>query len=267
MWTGLLMQALVQVLHTLFPSRLSARPEMTPAVRLSLEISTRLAQTYYQAGRIADSIWVHLRSLNTAERHAPSPQLAEAVAAHGGVLSALPWFGRAVRSARRASAMVRSPPLADHVALRGWVHNTTSFVFMSASRHLDSLTEGNEGVAYATRAGDLVSLQIADVFCTRSLTHLGRLPEVVERSRRMCAGPMSPFIPAALMNWAEATGGDIPIGRLDEAMSSREVQRTPVWPIFGWQAQAIWLLRQRRNAEAIDALERALALGRGLRGE
>ncbi|MBS2022650.1 MAG: AAA family ATPase, partial [Deltaproteobacteria bacterium] len=150
---GIVGQTLLQVLHSLFPRRFVARrPRAGAAQELAAaRIFSQLVPPYFLQRGPLPTIWAQLRALNLAERHPPTPELAQAYVDHAIALSVLPWYSRALRYAQRGHEM--AVELGDlHQAAR--VAHNRCIVLQFSGHHRESTELDRSILPVLERLGD-----------------------------------------------------------------------------------------------------------------
>ncbi|MEX1363178.1 MAG: BREX system ATP-binding domain-containing protein [Nannocystaceae bacterium] len=199
----------VQLRHTYFPA--PPRAPATENERLAMRVYSRLAHAYYFSRGGMQVYWPHLRELNAAERHPPTPELGRAYAGHGRVLAVLPWFRRGLSYVDRSLEIQRR--LGDRWGEAQALHQQ-GVVLYAASRFAEAARVSTVAAEQLEHLGDAVEAYDALLHAAMAMLQLGRSAEASGMSRRvhneaLDAGDM--FAAAkGLVLWTLASGGRVP---------------------------------------------------------
>ncbi|MCA9655372.1 MAG: AAA family ATPase, partial [Myxococcales bacterium] len=198
----------VQLRHTYFPVR-PARPALETE-RLAMRVYSRLAHAYYFSRGGLQVYWPHLRELNAAERHPPTPELGRAYAGHGRILSVLPWFRRGLTYVDRSLEIQRR--LGDRWGEAQALHQQ-GVVLYAASRFAEAARVSTVAAERLEQMGDAAEAHDALLHAAMAMLQLGRSAEATGISRRvheeaLDTGDM--FAAAkGLVLWTLASGGRV----------------------------------------------------------
>lgn len=255
----LVVQVVVQVLHSAFPTATTgrARPEGHQADFLAMRLYSRLAHVYWFQRGSVPCAWAHLVGMNLAERFPPSSELAQAYSEHAPVMTMLPWFGRGIDYARRSLEIRRS--LGD-VWGEGQSNHFFGVVLYAASRYRECIERCQEAVRLLSRTGDHWELDTARWHIAFAQYRLGDMRGAVETSQRVHQeaidigdGTSSGI---SLGVWGKAS-----LGRAPAALLMTELRRETEDIHTGAelaQAEALRLIHvDGRPSEAVQVLTRA----------
>jgi len=253
-------QAVLQLLHTLFPRWFLARgtPDRREIDLLAVRLFSRLAYAYwFYRGQVA-TFWAHLSELNLAERHPSSRELAQAYSEHALGMTGLPriLFARGRVYAERGLSIRRA--LADHPG-EAQALSFFGMLLHAEGRYPEALEKFRAASRVLRRSGDLWEANIAGFQIASCLYRTGALREAVEECRRVVEDGIeigdAHAAAIVLEVWAKATGGVIPGDRLQAALaSSLEDPQTRESVL---QAEALRLLREGEPRRAVEALAEA----------
>jgi signal transduction histidine kinase/DNA-binding response OmpR family regulator len=220
----MLWEALIQVLHSLFPRLFlhRIRRDPTDTERLALRLYSGLAQGYwYTAHTRLTGLWVHLRELNLAERFPPSLELAMAYAAHSPALTLVGLFNRAIKYGEKSQEIRKS---FGDVWGQGQSLHYLAIAYYAASRFHECIEKCREGIRLLERTGDYWQVHIARYQIAASLYRLGDYRGALEESQlthRMGLQLGDELASGIILDvWARATGGYVP-----EDIMRSELQR------------------------------------------
>jgi len=250
-----LWEALVQVVHTILPSRWIARRSLEGAEDdlLAARIYSRLAYSYWFSKGREPCGWAHLREMNLLERFPPTLELAQAYSEHAPVASTLPWYSRGIDYAKR-SLKIRE----DFEDLWGQGQSLHFYgvVLYASSRFEESVDRLHQAIRLLERTGDQWEINTA-------LWHIGlcwyRLGDI-DASRRAferCRASATEIgdhqaLGISLAGLSKISGGDVDAAPLAAALvaSAGDVHTTGELVI----GEAVRLLRLGRAAAAVDLL-------------
>lgn len=254
-------EALVQLLHSLFPRAFVARKDVSNTERrlLVIRLLNRLTYAYFFARGRCFCLWSHLRGMNLAERYQPTLELAQAYSIHAPVMGLIGLFSRGIAYARKSEAIYES---FGDLWGQGQAINFHGVVLYYASCYEECIEKCREAIRVLERAGDLWEVNVARVHIGFSLFRLGHLTASSELAQRvhfsgveLCDHEASGF---SLDLWAWATGGQVPLDVLHTELQRprQDVQRTVQVMI----ADGVRLFMQDRVDEAAVVFEKGLRL-------
>ncbi|MHB1923649.1 MAG: ATP-binding protein [Acidimicrobiales bacterium] len=257
-WAGAVWELLVQTAHSLLP-RLFIKTDpraLTPRDRLSLQVYSRLAYTYwFRSGRVRCA-WSHLREMNMAERFGLSAELAQAYSEHAPVMTMIPWYRRGRSYAERSLAM--RTELGDLWG-QGQSLGFKGVVLYTASRYQECLESCQQAVQILARTGDQWETNTATWHIALAHYRLGEMNRAAEMATQLYgeATAIGDWSSAgiALSAWSRATGGDIP-----ESLTATELNRRNEDVHTSTEvrlAEAIRLLADEKPDPAVRLLEEA----------
>src|SRR5262249_26916800 len=254
----LLFEVLVQTLHVLLPGLFVARRGLDRAGPdlLACRLFSRLAYVYWSQGGKVHCMWSPLREMNLAERYPPTAELAQAYSEHAPVMTMLPWFRRGIAYAARSLAIREAR---GDVWGQGQSLNFYGVVLYASARFDECIQRLTGSVRLLARAGDRWAENAARWNIALALYRKGELKGAVDTARavhraavelgdRQAAG-------IALGVWAKASGGRVPGELVDAALAQPAEDLHAYAEVM--QAHALRLLRERRFADAVEALVKA----------
>ncbi|TWT37796.1 Signal transduction histidine-protein kinase BarA [Posidoniimonas corsicana] len=254
-------QGVVQVLHTVAPSRFLHRRKRLPdaSVRLKLQLLSGLTQAYWYASNRARVFWAHLAGMNEAERYLPTAELADAYSSHGVGMTLFAMTGRAEAYCRR-SLEIRIAQ--DDLWGQGQTLHYWGVVLYAASRFNDCIAKCSKSVKLLEQMGDFQQMHTARYQIAASLYHLGDFAAAIDEAQRnRQSGLLTGDWQASGINldvWVRASGGDLDREILDLELQRDRFDTQGSAQVF--LAEAVWLIRQRREEEAIRVLREALEM-------
>lgn len=265
LWLSNLREVAVQIGHSWFPragfpgaappTRAPARPA-TAAERLAMRIYSRLTHAYYfNRGRM-QVFWPHLRELNSAEAHPPTPELGRAYAGHGMMLATLPWFGRGLTYVDRSLEIQRR--LGDRWGEAQAMHQQ-GVVLYGASRFAEAARVSADAAERLESLEDLAEARDALLHVARAKYRLGHVAEANAIARRVQQEALDNgdvfAASSSVMIWALASGGRVPsvVIRVQAEIASQIDYRFNKLVVM--QAEGIRLLGAGRPAEAAEVLD------------
>ncbi|HSD89378.1 MAG TPA: BREX system ATP-binding domain-containing protein [Kofleriaceae bacterium] len=218
---GCIWHMIVQAMHTALPRWFVGRGAPIAGTDATvLQLYSRLSYALYFTGTIP-TIWSQLRQLNLAERHAPGPALAQAWSNHAILVAAIPLFGRALRYSERALALRRQ---LGEVWGEGQALHFHARVQYAASQFEPAIASAREAMRLLKSAGD--RWEYDDAAAVEGLAHyaLGDLKTArnIAESLYAAADEIGDVHPRALalQLWAHASGGDVPLELLRDALDA-----------------------------------------------
>ncbi len=247
-------QALIQMLHTARPRLFVGRRPLERAgdEMFAIRIYHTITAPYFFSRGAVWSLWAHLRALNLSESYGPSTALGRAYGLHGAICSGIPpFFGRAIRYARRGAALCRE--LGD---IWGQAQATQFLAptLCATGRYREAIEAAEESADLFERAGDAWEAGGALSWSALARYREGDLAgalavarRLFERSRALGDGRSVAF---AVNVWARATDGQVPAEVLAEELQRDEQVHTACLVA---QAESIRLLAAG-DADAAEAL-------------
>jgi two-component system sensor kinase len=255
---GVLREAAIQCVHSLWPGRLHRR-RLDDRLDLSSRLFARLCQSYIFQNTLK-MLWAQLVGMNHGELHPPTTTLSMNYAFHYAVMSMIGWYERGERFGDRAIAMARE---FDNVWSLAQCCNYKGIGLYAAARYEEGLPQLAEAIAAFDKAGDLWELNLAHFHKGCCHFGLGNLAEAVAEARWAFAASVrlgdSRTLCASYL-WARATRGNIPFEDLKSCYPNRpdDVMST----VHGMMAEGHWHTFHGRTEEALGVFERAGALVR-----
>jgi serine/threonine protein kinase/predicted ATPase len=255
LWLNNLREVVVQVGHTWFPARQPPRPARE-AERLAMRIYSRLTYAYYFNRGSLQVFWPHLRELNSAERHPPTPELGRAYAGHGMMLAVLPWFRRGLTYVDRGLAIQRR--LGDRWGEAQAMHQQ-GVVLYGASRFAEAARVSADAAERLEAMGDAAEAHDALLHVARAKLRLGHVAEATALARRVHEEALDSgdvFAAASsVMVWTMASGGRVPsmMIRVQVEIAAQIDHRFT--KLVAMQAAGVRLLGVARPAEAAAMLD------------
>jgi two-component system sensor kinase len=216
-------EAVVQILHTAFPTLLVHRSRRMPNAheRLTLRLLSNLAHGCWYCRGLMHVMWAHLRGLNLAERFLPTPELAQSYAEHAPGLTLVGYLSRAEAYAQK-SLTIRQQ-LGDWWG-QGQSLHYWGVVLYTGSQFARCIEKCREGIRLLERTGDYWQTHIARYQIAASMYRLGDLAGALEEARRNYQSGIELGDEQAsgiiLDVWARATGGFVP-----KEILEKELQR------------------------------------------
>ena len=268
--TMLVGQVIVQAAHSLLPRWFVGRrpADGIERERLVMRLHSELAHGYWFTAGLVPCAWTHLRGMNLAERHAPTPELAQAYSEHAPVVTMVPWCTRGIVYAQRSLAIRRD--LRDDWG-EGQSLHFYGLVLYVAGRYEESLQKCRAAVEILERTGDRWEMNTAGWHIALALYRLGRMEEAVAAAQAVHRAGIglgdAQASGISLGAWAKASGGAVPPA-LVEAELARPADDVHA-RVELLQAQALGLIGEDRVDDAVTVLRDADAYLRrsGLRQE
>ncbi len=183
MLIGVLTQSIIQVFHTLLPSRwVVSKKNPTDLDFLRLVLLSRLSHVYWFS---RDKLWTlgnHLRSLNEAERLGSATSLAAVYSEHGPVMSLLRWFKRANTFVKRSYSIREG---LNDVWGQGQTLHYHSVVMLAECRYRDAISTSDRSVALLRQTGDVWEMNMARYQGANALYRIGRYGEAANAAMQM----------------------------------------------------------------------------------
>ena len=255
----LLWEAAVQAIHTLLPRLFVSRRNRKPsrAELLRLRLLSRLACAYwYSAGRMLD-FWVHVHSMNLAERYAPTLELAQIYSEHAVAMTLLGWYDRGLVFAGKSPEIRRS--LGDLWG-QGQSLSFAGVVLYAASRFNECIEKCREAVRLLERTGDHWELHIAGYQIAASLYRLGDMPGAVQQARRIHQQGVElgdhQAAGISLDVWSFASSGMVPEEILQQEVNRERTDAQAKIQVL--LAQGAQLTASGRHEKAVAVFEKAM---------
>lgn len=255
----LLWEVAVQTIHALFPRLRLRHRDRKPSEfgLLRLRLLSRLACAYwYSAGRVLD-FYVHLRSMNLAERYAPTLELAQIYSEHAVAMTLLGWYRRGLLYAGKSLEIRQS---LNDLWGQGQSLSFCGVVLYAASRFAECVEKCREAVRLLRRTGDQWELHIASYQVAASLYRLGDMQGAVQEAQRMHKSGLElgdhQASGISLDVWSFASRGKVPDEILKQEMERgrSDVQAT----IQVLVARGVQLTALGRHEEAVAVLTQAV---------
>jgi serine/threonine protein kinase/tetratricopeptide (TPR) repeat protein len=258
---GVFWEALVQTLHTCFPSLFLARRGLADgeADLCASRFYSRLTYVYWFHGGPVRCLWAHLRHLNLAECYPPTRELAQAYSEHGPIMALLGKFRRASAYAEKALAIHQRR---DDRWGQGQALHFHGVVLYVASRFEEAIAKCRQAEALLEQTGDPWEVNSARYHAAASRYRLGDLRGALVEVRRYHQGAMALGTTTtsgwALGLWALASGGQVPPELLEDELRRRSDDLLRMAQVL--LAEALCLLRAGRPLQAAEVLGRAARL-------
>ncbi|WP_163990146.1 ATP-binding protein [Pyxidicoccus caerfyrddinensis] len=275
----LLWALVVHMVHALLLKwRARPLPPLEGEALLAAQLLTHLMSVYStRRYSLFASWWAHMRGLNIAERHAPSPELATAYANQGATLAlstqAIPWVPTLLANlalARGRTYFQRALALREEFG-DAYQHADTQYLYqvtlLQCARYAESVEAGLRSVQLRERAGASHEWRVGNAQYHLGIAFymMGDLTAAVAQGQaqyrtgrelddgRVCG--------LALALWSLASDGLIP-GEVIAAELSRPVEGVAYGPGLGrvslLLAEGGRLLRVREPGQAVAVFEQAM---------
>jgi two-component system sensor kinase len=255
---GLVSQTLQQTLHTWLPTNWIAGNQCPSELDcLQLQLLSRLSHVYWFSRHKLWTLGNHLRSLNTAERFAPSVTLAAVYSEHGPVMSLLRWFKRANRYANR-SLSIRTE-LGD-IWGQGQSYHYQSVVKLAECRFQDAIVSAMNAVDLLRKMGDFWEMNMARYQAANAHYRIGNYSDATDLAKQMfdCGREIGDLQATgiSLDVWARTSPNTLPLDIVaGEAGKSRPDAQSHAQTQLAF---AIVLLHHDRIQEAVEVLQKAI---------
>lgn len=258
--TSNLREAAVQLRNTYLPSRAPLPRPPKESELLALRVYSRLTYAYYFSRSSVQAFWPHLRELNAAERHPPTPELGRAYAGHGMMLTVVPWFRRGLTYVERGLAVQRD--VGDRFGEAQALHQQ-GVVLYSASRFAEAARVSMVAAERLEAQGDAPQAHDALLHAAMAMHQLGRSAAATGIARRvheeaLDSGDMF-AAGKSLLVWTTASGGRVPSMMIRVQLEIAERIDHRYTKLLGMQANGLRLLGARRAAEAARVLDQTAA--------
>jgi two-component system sensor kinase len=258
MFVSLLCQVFFQLIHTWLPLRWISGP-LPPSETdcLRLQLLSRLSHVYWFSRHKLWTLGNHLRSLNMAERFAPSATLAAVYSEHGPVMSLLRWFGRANHYGNRSLEIRQN---LNDVWGQGQSHHYLSVVKLAECRFDDAIADATTAVELLRKMGDVWEMNMARYQAANAHYRIGNEDQATELATEMyqtgCQIGDLQATGISLDVWSRTSPRTLPL-----ELVAREAARERPDAQSHAQTQlahAIMLLYHKRTDEAIETLREAI---------
>jgi serine/threonine protein kinase/tetratricopeptide (TPR) repeat protein len=262
-------EALIQVLHTYFPSRFVGRKDPQSASgQLDLfraGIFDQLTFSYWFSRGMNFVLWSHLRQMNIAERYPPAQELGKTYAFHAITMTGIPMAERGIAYAQKAYDISLEQ---GDLWGQGKARSYHTFACIVLARFKEGVAMGREAVQLLEQAGDVWESNMARMIATVPSYHLGDLKTAYLESKKAYeigteTGDYS-AVCISLLFWVPTNPKTIPPGAIQtELERPREDPLTIVGAVY---ARGLELLlcedRPREAAQVLqDSLDQAKRLG------
>ncbi len=247
----------VQLRRTYFPSREPPLPALE-SERLAMRIYSRLTYAYYFSRDGLQVFWPHLRELNAAERHPPTPELGRAYAGHGMMLAVLPWFRRGLTYVERSLDIQKR--LGDRWG-EAQAHHHQGVVLYGASRFSEAERVSTMAAEQLEALGDAVEAHDALLHAAMAMHQQGRSAEATGIARRvheeaLDTGDMFAAATSILV-WTHASGGRVPSMMIQVQVDIATQIDHRFIKVVAMHANGLRLLGVGRPGDAARALDAA----------
>ncbi|OJT21947.1 hypothetical protein BO221_24670 [Archangium sp. Cb G35] len=237
------------------------------AAHLYIQLST---ESWIQGGWLLTTLYSHLRGLNIAERHAPTPILATAYACHGSLFALLfpyvPGFLRASalrRERKYIQEALRLYRSLGNVFDQGSTLAMYHYTLFSAARFEECVESGREAERLLRQTGATAMLLFVRSNLATALQALGKPSAALEEANRLqgLAVELDHRLSLAtgLLVQAYASEGHLPRERL-EAELTRATHTDEVSQSMLLQAEGVRLLAAGEATQAARAFTQALGM-------
>lgn len=254
----LILQSIVQLMHTLFPgifvSRLHRAPTLKEKIRLKLISGYSHACWYCRSKSL--TLWAHLRGMNEGETYLPSIELAQAYSDHAPAMNLVPYYDRAYKYVRRSYEIRQD---FNHLWGQGQSLHFHGIVHYSNCEYEKCVDYCMRAIQILERTGDYWQVHIARYQVAAALYRMGDLSGAIEACRQNYESGITLGDEQAsgiiLDIWVRATRGNLPreILNTETARDRKDVQGAAQVML----AQAISLLYREQFQEAIKLLTKA----------
>ena len=264
-WTVIpraLKEALIQVLHTKFPSKfLGRRNPQSARGQMELfraRIFDQLTFSYWFTRGMNFVLWSHLRQMNLAERYPPSVELGKTYAFHAITMTGVPMAERGIAYAERAYEI--SVDKGDLWG-QGKARSYHTFACIVLARFKEGVEKGQQAVQLLEQAGDVWESNMARMIATVPMFHLGDLKRAYLESKKayeigLETGDYS-AVCISLLFWVPANPKTIPTGAIQaELERHREDPLTIAGAVYARGLEL--LLCEDRPGEAAEVLQDSL---------
>jgi len=262
-------ETLVQTTHSLLPALFVGRREPTSTETLTVRQYSRLTYASWFTRGPVPTLWAHLREFNLAERHPPTPELAQAYATHAPLMTNLPWFARGVRYAKKGAEIARQT---DDLYQEGVAKHFHGLVLYGAGDYNDALDGLQEAKRLLEQTGDRWEANTAGFHIAFCRYRLGDLDDAADQARRIyedatAIGDRS-VQGLALEVWAKSRPDQVPADAIDEAIEENTGSDAQTLEA-SFQARGRVHLSEGELEAALDAFDEAARVRdeAGLRSE
>ena len=262
-------EAIIQVLHTKFPSRFVGRKDPQSASgQLDLfraRIYDQLTFSYWFSRGMNFVLWSHLRQMNLAERYPPSIELGKTYAFHAITMTGIPMAERGIAYAQKAYEIS-----VDNGDLwgQGKARSYHTFACIVLARFKEGVDTGREAVELLEQAGDVWESNMARMIATVPIYHLGDLKTAYLESKKAYeigieTGDYS-AVCISLLFWIPTNPKTIPPGAIQaELERHREDPLTIAGAVYARGLELLLCEDQPREAAQVlqDSQDQAKRLG------
>ncbi|MCA9108631.1 MAG: response regulator [Planctomycetaceae bacterium] len=179
-----LIEAWIQVLHTIFPSAFLNRHGRAPVdqERLQMKLLSGLSHGCWYCRSKLSVYWSHFRGMNLGERFAPSLELAQIYADHAPAMTIIPvpLFRRGISYAKKSLAIRRE---FGDLWGQGQSLHYYGIVHYAASQYTECIARCRESIRILERLGDYWQVHIARYQIAASYYRLGDMQAAITEAR------------------------------------------------------------------------------------
>ncbi len=270
-WPALVKQAVIQVLHSMFPARYVGHKDPTSPRGLMDLFRARLYDdltiTYWFVSGMENCLWSHLRQMNLAEGYPPGVELGKTYSFHAIVMTGLPLATRGIKYAERAYHIS-----VDNGDLwgQGKARSFHTFSCIVLARFKEGVATGAEAVQLLEQAGDIWEANMARMIASVPMYHLGNLSLAYREAKKaynigLETGDYS-AVCISLLFWAPCSPRTLPVGAIQQEMErEREDPLSSTGAILARGLEL--LLREDNPEEAAEVIQQSqdYAKKRGIR--
>ncbi len=226
--TATIWQALVQTLHSVFPTLYVYRRKTEPPVeeRVRLRLLNSLSYANWFSGGAMVAFWPHLTEMNWAERYLPALELAHSWSKHAGAMSTVRLHGRGLRYAQRSLKIRR---MYGHLWGEGISLLYVGIALYSAGRVRESVEVWERSIRRFERAGDAWEANRARFQLAWAFYQLDDLDRTQELARQVYFSGLELGDEQAqgisLDCWSLSTQGQVPIEILETQLGRERVDQ------------------------------------------
>ncbi|NND96737.1 MAG: protein kinase [Pirellulaceae bacterium] len=262
-------EAVVQFLHTKFPSRLVGRRDPTSSQgkldRLRVRIYDQLTFSYWFTRGMNFVLWSHLRQMNLAEHYPPSAELGKTYAFHAVTMTGVPMAQRGVDYAERAYQISLDK---GDLWGQGEARSFQTFALIVLAKFKEGVATGLEAVELLEDAGDVWESNMARMIATVPMYYLGDLKTAYQESKKayeigLETGDFS-AVCISLLFWIPTNPKTIPEGAIQaELERPREDPLTIAGAVYARGLELLLCEDNPREAAKIlqESLDQAKRLG------
>ncbi|HEV3144733.1 MAG TPA: protein kinase, partial [Gemmataceae bacterium] len=255
---GALREALIQLAHTVWPSRLHRNPP-------SMRSRTILRHLFRESHALTfkntfKMIWCHLAAMNCAERVKPFRGLTHVYAFHCCIMAMMGLNARGRKYGEKAANLANT---FDDVWGMGQYFAYSGIGHFASARYEEGIESLTGALTSFEKAGDLWEVNLAHFHKGCCHFGIGKLAEAVKEARLSFTssarlGDSRVFCSSYL--WARATRGSLPFEAVSSCYPNRpdDVMST----VHGIMAEGHWHTYHGRSEEALKAFDRAATMVR-----